>query len=240
MMISRDKKKDFELHILSKFISHETHELRVKTIDEGETPDFVVRELNKDISIELTRLILPDLMKEEQFQEKIVSRAFEQFKSKYPDKLQVLVNFSNGVIKCAANEIHLYVDQLLGVVESVFLANRGFEFRISSIGRDRPINHFIDSITISNDLGFTNWQPFGAYMVKRIDGNWLKDIIRSKETRLPHYTRKVDENWLLLVANFGHESSTHEFDYLILEEFETSFDRVYLYKYMDNSYTRLL
>lgn len=226
--------------MLSKFISHEEHGLRVKTIDECETPDFIVRELTKDISIELTRLILPDLMQEERFQDKLVSLAWKKFKEKYPDKLQVLVNFSNQVIKCSANEIDKYVDQLIEVVEPVFLANRKFEFRVSSVGRGRHINRFIDSIAISNDLALDNWQPFGAFLVKPVDADWIKNIIKSKESKIANYPDKYDENWLLLLANFGHESSTHEFDYLFLKDFESVFDQVYIFKYMDNTYTRLL
>lgn len=60
MKISRDKKKDFELHLLRKFISHESHYLHVKTIDEGETPDFIIREFARRLfrrnnSVDLTR-----------------------------------------------------------------------------------------------------------------------------------------------------------------------------------------
>jgi hypothetical protein len=237
---SYKRKKEFELHMLRRFISHESHGLRIKTIEETETPDFIIRELNMDVSIELTRLILPDLMKEEKFQDKLVSMVWKKFKQKHPDKLQVLVNFSNNVIRCAANEIDNYVDQLLGIVESIFIPNKRFEFRVSSVGRARPINNFIDSIVVSNDLYYDNWQPFGAYMVRPINKDWLKNIIIEKEKKIKTYKATFDQNWLLLLANFGHESSTHDFDYLKLNEFQTDFDRVYLYKYFDDDYSRLV
>lgn len=238
--INNKHKKEFELHMLRRFISHESHGLRIKTIDESETPDFIIRELNMDISVELTRLILPDLMEEEKFQDKLVSLTWKNFKQKYPNKLQVLVNFSNNVIKCTANEIDKYVDQLFEIVENIFTANKRFEFRVSSVGRDRPINKFIDSIVVSNDLDLDNWQPFGAYMVNPINKDWLMTIVLSKEKRISSYPVTFDQNWLLLLANFGHESSTHDFDYLKLNEFQTAFDRVYIYKYMDDAYTRLV
>jgi len=53
-IITNERKKEFELHMLCKFISHEELGLGVKTIDESETPDFIVRELTKNISVELT------------------------------------------------------------------------------------------------------------------------------------------------------------------------------------------
>jgi hypothetical protein len=240
MIITRSHKKEFERHMLQRFISHESHGLRVKTIDDSETPDFIIRELTKDISIELTRLILPDLMQVERFQDKLVRLAWGKFKGKYRDKLQVLVNFSNRIIQCSANEIDKYVDHLLQIVETIYLNNKRFEFRISSVGREKPINSFIDSIAVSNDLYLDNWQPFGAFRVKPVNSDWVKKIITDKESKIELYPEKYDENWLLLLANFGHESSTHEFDYLILENFQSCFDRIYLYKYMDNSYTRLL
>lgn len=240
MNIRRAHKKEFERHMLRRFISHESHGLRIKTIDDSETPDFIIRELIKDISIELTRLILPDLIEVERFQEKLVNIAWKKFRERYQDKLQVLVNFSSQGIQCATNDIDKYADELLQIVETIFLNNRKFEFRVSSIGMEKPINPFIDSIVISNDLDLDNWQPFGAFMVRPVNPNWIKKIISDKELKIKQYTEKFDENWLLLLANFGHESSTHEFDYLLLGNFQSFFDRIYLYKYMDNSYARLL
>lgn len=236
----RAAKKEFELHMLRRFISHETHGLRIKSIEEGETPDFIIRELTKDISIELTRLVLPDLMKVEKFQEKIVELAWKKFKETHKEKLQVLVNFSNRIIKCAGDEINIYVNELVQIVEEIYLNNKRFRFHLSSVGRTHPINHFIDSISVFNDLDFDNWQPFGAFRVAKLDTRFIENVIRVKEDKIKLYTTKTTENWLLLLANFGHQSSTHDFDYLIFNGFESSFDRIYLYKYMDDSYTRLL
>lgn len=238
MKVAHGQKKDFELHILRKFVSHETHGLRIKTIEEGETPDFVIRELDKNISVEMTRLILPALIQEEQIQDKIVALTFEKFTAKYPDKLQVLVNFSNTIINARGKNMDVYVNELLEVVESIFLPNRNYEFRVSSANKKRIINHFIHSIVVSNDLYFTSWQPFGAFMVKPVDTAFLKKAIKEKEEKIKNYTVATAENWLLLVANFGHESSTHEF-YGVNLELNSSFDRVYLYKYMDDTYERL-
>jgi hypothetical protein len=238
MIVTRAHKKEFERYMLIKFISHVSHGLRVISIDNCETPDFIVRELNKNINIELTRLILPDLMKIEEFQKKLVNRAWEKFKTKYPDKLQVLIDFSNEVIECSANEVDSYADQILEIVEPLFLTNRKFEFHLKSVGRGR-INRFIHSISIGNNLDFDNWQPFGAFMVKQVSPQWVEEIIKSKEGKILQYQEKANENWLLLIANFGHESSTHEFDYLVLDNFQSIFDRIYLYKYMENSYTQI-
>ncbi|WP_142683032.1 hypothetical protein [Chitinophaga polysaccharea] len=227
-------KKDLEYHLLRTFISNESLQLRVKSIESTETPDFIVRELTRDISIEVTRLIHPHLIQVEAFQENLVESAYRKFKEKYSAKLRVLVNFSNVPIKCKKSEIGMYVDQLHDLVEGIYLPNRKYSFNISSRGRCRPINHFIDSISVSNDLDFENWQPFGAYLVKDVDVDWIKRAIQEKEKNIKRYPTKFDENWLLLVANFGHKSSTHGFGYLEQEKFASQFDKIYLYKYMDN------
>lgn len=233
-------KKQLELHMLRKFLSHESHRLRIKSIDESETPDFIIHEINNTISIELTRLMVPALVQKEKFQEKLVRLAWAKFRQKYPDKLQVLINFSNAVIKCSASEIDAYADEIARLIESIFLPNRGFEFRVSSIGRDKPSLSYIHSLAVANDLNLDDWHPFGAFRVSNIDIQWLKTIIQEKENRLSFYKTSFDQNWLLLLANFGHKSSTYEFDYLKLTDYHSKFDRIYLYKYIDDAYTRLL
>ena len=230
-------KKDLERRLLESFISNESLGLRVKSIEDSETPDFIIDEMTRIISIELTRLIHPKLIQIEAFHEKIVEAARLIFRERHNTNLRVLVNFCNTPIKCKASEFDSYVEQLCSLVETAYVNNKDFDFRLSS--RRRPVNHFIDSISISNDLYFENWQPFGAYRVDDVDTNWLKQRIKSKEDCISKYQRAFDEKWLLLVANFGHKSSTHGFDSLGASTFESSFDRIYLYTYMNNAITLL-
>lgn len=231
-------KKKFELILLKDFISNKDLNLKIKTIIEGETPDFVIQELTKNISVELTRLIHADTIQKEAFQEKLVAIAQSLFKEKYDEELYVLVTFSDIPIKCSTGEIKIYADELFKIVEEIYLPNRNHEFHVSS-KFNRHINSYIDRITISNDRDLENWQPFGAFRVNYIDINWIKEVIRGKEKNLHKYSHNFKENWLLLVANFGHQSSAHRFDHLTRQQIETEFDAVYLYLYRDKEILQL-
>jgi hypothetical protein len=232
-------KKDVEYNILRRFISHETHGLRIKDIEPSETPDFILHELHKTISVELTELRHQKLKQKESFQEKIVEAAWSKFRKKYNANIQVLVNFSDVPIKASANEVQRYVDELHDLVERIWLNNRDYEFRLTNMGRSRKRDHWIDSISVNNVVDLEYWQPFGAFKVGRADPSWIKKVIEGKEAKLANYQKSFDERWLLMVANFGDRSSTHDIFFLETGDLQTKFDRVYLYKYMDNTYKRI-
>lgn len=232
-------KKDKEYNILRKFISHETHGLRIVNIEHSETPDFILHELNKTISVELTELRHQKLKQQESFQIKIVEAAWSKFREKYNANIQVLVNFSHVPIKANANEVKLYIKELHDLVERIWLNNRDYEFRLTNMGRSRKRNHWIDSISVNNVLDIEYWQPFGAFKVDRIDPSWIKKVIEGKEAMLDKYQKTFTERWLLMVANFGDKSSTHDIFFLDMSDLQTKFDHVYLYKYMDNTYQKI-
>lgn len=190
-------KKQLELILLRNFISNESLNLRVKSITESETPDFIIEELNKVISVELTRLIHPATMQKEAFQEKLVELAQQLFKEKYGDELYVLVTFSNVPIKCKGDNIKKHAEDLFKVVEEIYLPNRKHEFHVSS-KYNNHINSYIGHISVSNNRDLENWQPFGAYKVDYVDVDWVKGIIKEKEKRLTLYRENFKENWLLL------------------------------------------
>jgi hypothetical protein len=231
-------KKELELSLLKDFISNKDLNLKVKAIIEGETPDFVIEELTKNISVELTRLIHADTIQKEAFQEKLVATAQSLFKEKYDEELYVLVTFSDIPIKCSTGEIKTYAEEFFKIVEEMYLPNRNHEFHVSS-RCNQHINSYIDRISISNNRDLENWQPFGAFKVNYIDINWIKEVIRGKEKNLYKYRHNLKENWLLLIANFGHESSAHRFDHLKRQQIETEFDKVYLYLYRDKEILQL-
>lgn len=228
-------KKDLEHHLLTKFISNECLGLRIKSITATETPDFIIHELSKTISIELTRLIHPKLIKAEAFQEKLVESVHKRFKENYSANLRVLVNFSKVPIKCKEREVSKYVQELYELVENIYLPNHKYNFNISSKNNSKSLNHFIDFISVSNNSNFENWQPFGAFRVDEINFDWLTKVIIEKEKNIIKYKTLSNENWLLLLANFGHKSSAHTFNSIQIDKLVTKFDKVYLYKDMDNT-----
>jgi len=232
-------KKVLEHYILTKFISNIELGLRIKKIIEHETPDFIIEEITKTFSVELTRLIHPQLMQKEAFQEKIVNIAHQRFREKYSADLYVLVNFGNIPHDANANAVNDLANELFEVVEKIWLANHSYEFRLTNMGKARKRGGLLDSISVSNNLEFDNWQPFGAFRVDQVNSDWIRQVILQKEKNLNSYGHLYDENWLLLASNFGHKSSTHDFYFFQNEELESDFDHIFLYRLMNNTFTRL-
>ncbi len=228
-------KKRTERHILEKFISNARLELRITSVDNGgEPPDFIITTFEKKrVSVELTSLINPELKEEEEFQSAIVNRAWEFFKEKYKVALEVHVTFAGNRIVCKRSEIDMYAKQVFEVVERAYIPMQHFGFRASSrhtlnLGRN------IDSLYISNQDNFDNWQTFGTYIVEKINFNWIKEKVAEKEKALERYCGQAEEKWLVLVSTFGTKSSAYHFDYLNFTELHTKFDKVYAYKYFED------
>jgi hypothetical protein len=231
-------KKERELILLKDFISNESLGLRVKSIVESETPDFIVKELKKDISIEVTELIHPKLREKEVFREKLIDRAHKIFKEKYDDELYVLISFSNVPIKSKGKEFEEHANDLFKKIEDIYLPNKDYKFDIST-ERDRYRTSFIDTISVSNNRNLENWQSFGAFKVNSVDKVWIDKIILDKESMIKNYSNTVNEHWLLMVSNFGFKSDTHTFHYLLQNEFESKFDKIFIYKYRDKEILEL-
>lgn len=238
MIITKIPKKERELILVRDFISNESLGLRVKTIEESETPDFIIKELTKNISIELTQLIHPSLIEKEAFKEKLVDMAHKLFKEKYRDVLYVLVLFRNVPIRCKGNEVFKLAESLLKMIEDIYLPNKDYEFHISTKDFDTDCS-IVEKLIVSNNKEFENWQSFGAFKVEYVDINWVKEKILEKEILLEKYSKVFDENWLLLISNFGFKSDTHRFYYLKQEKIESKFDKIYLYKYRDKEIIQL-
>lgn len=229
--IKGDKKK-VERKIIEKFVSNSDLKLPVKSIKDSETPDFKVETFTNKLSIELTSLINPSLKEKENFRNKILIGAEKLFNEKYRENLYVLVTFSSSQINCKRKEITKYSEEVFAFVEKLYVPLRGFEFDISSDNVELPF--YIEKITIHNIFDFSNWQTFGAFLVPHFDKEILRRAIEVKEKNIIKYGEKFDENWLVLVSNFGTKSSAGRFDILNYTDIVTLFDRVFVYKYFED------
>lgn len=237
-MLRPRPKKETERIIIENFISNESLGLRVKSIEASETPDFFIHDANKLIGVEIRNLIHPDLIEKERFKDKLIQAARLLFKEKYKDEIEVLISFSDVPIVTKRKSFQNHAEDLMSLVEKMFLPNRNYEFRISSSDMD-DVNEHIERISVLNVNRFDHWQSFGAFRVNYVDVNWIKEIIAQKESLIDKYKRQSDEKWLLLASNFGYRSDTHRFDYLHQEKFESRFDKVYLFKYRDKEIIQL-
>ena len=217
---------------MTRFISNEKLEFLVYNVEESETPDFIVNIDKKLISIEHTRLINPDLKKVESYRERIIKNAHKRFEQKYSAKLYLLVTFNNISLKSGKVAEQKYSDEVFKLIEDIYLCNKDYEFRIDSRKRKARVSELIESFSVDNTRDFSHWQHFGAYLVERIDMDWLQGIISKKENNIERYPKEFHQNWLLLVSDFGTKASAHNFDQIDLSSIKTKFDKVYLYNFM--------
>lgn len=228
-----ERKKKEELNLLKRFIAVHGGGLQNMHIAESECPDFILEENDRRISIEVTAIVNPKVKQKESLQEKIVRKAKEKFNQHYLDELYVLVSFCHTPIVCKSNEIETYANRLYDLVEHVYI-KQGIKNKSSNhFYKEYFDDSFIDSIDITNDR-FDHWQSFGAYLVYDAEAGWVKERILEKEKIMTKYASHFSENWLLLIANLGDESSTQGFPFTDSLCPQTTFDRIFIYKYMDN------
>lgn len=235
-----NKKKEIERHQLTRFISNQKLQLPVYSIEDSETPDFILKIEKNFVSVEHTRLINPVLKKVEAYREKIINNAFKLFREKYNQELYVLITFNNIKLEPGKKSENVYSQEVFKLIEDIYLKNKEYEFDVSSKFMSSQVSELINSFSVTNTRKIENWQHFGAYLVEKIDINWLQGIIERKENNISKYPKKYDENWLLLVSDFGTKASTHDFSCSDFQKIESNFDRVYLYNYMPDVYTRIV
>lgn len=213
-----------------KFIAQQLLGEIVYSVEPSEAPDFILETSKSLVSIELTRVINPKLKQRESAQNRIVDNAMKKFKEIRNDILKVYVDYSYQPLKYHNSFLDKLSNDLCNFVLRVCENNEGFGFRIST--RDWLQAHeFFQSISITNDTEFENWQPFGAYVVPHIDETWFKSRIDEKERNLLRYSDNFDQNWLVLNCDFGHESSAFNFNQLKEDYRKSCFDKIYIYQY---------
>lgn len=103
--LSKNKylKKEIERYTITKFISNGQLKLRVTSLEDSETPDFIMKTVDKKISIELASPINPQLKARESLNDSIITKAWKLFDSKYRVKFQsqlVLLRSNRLYIRC--------------------------------------------------------------------------------------------------------------------------------------------
>ncbi len=238
-MLQKRKKKDTERIITTRFVSNIELGLPIIDVIDNETPDFIIETINQKISVELTNVVNPELKKREEIQNLIVSDAEKIFLDKYSVNLRVLINFNNIPIVIRKSETKILSTEIFEFIEKIYNNNKNYEFRISTRRKKINVTGYIDSISIDSDLSFSNWQPFGAFLVEKVDKALVINCIEKKEVLLKKYHEKFDENWLVLTANFGNESSTFGFDTDEYLNVKSEFNRIYIYLIREDKIIRI-
>lgn len=230
-------KKEEEEYFLGKFVSNKAIGKIISSIRGRETPDFEMNEFIDDrfksIGVEITRVFNPSLKSSEDGQNKIVKRAKLKFAEVCAERLVVYVDFTSNPFSLKNGSLNVLALELFKIVYDVAKRNEGCEYRVKI--ESSTLKHKVfNSITIRNDL-WENWQPHGAFIVPYIDEEWFARIISKKEEKIALYDLTFEEKWLVLMANFGHESSAFQFPQLKDDFKHSKFDHIYIYKYFEDS-----
>jgi hypothetical protein len=205
-------------------------------IEETETPDFYVnlfseKEQDSFIGIELTDLINPKIKKKEAILNALIEKSRQLFKEKHPNtNLKVFVDFENHHHPTNKTEIKEAANHLFQLVLDKYSNNTDCDFNIR-LKQNIPIK-CIRSISISNTDNFENWQSFGAYKVPHLDPTWLRMKIQAKNDLIPNYRKTSDQNWLVMISNYGHKSSALDFRNIVIDTNHFKFDKIYIFEYL--------
>jgi hypothetical protein len=230
-------KKASERRILTRFLSNQSLKVKAAGVRDMDPPDFSfdLFENNKfkEVSVELTRVFNPSLKQKEAAQDRIVDTAWNLFKSQRDEHLVVYVVFTRETIPFDNLSMGGIASELFKFVHQIAERNQGCEFRVET-KNTRPFNKWIDTITVSNDQGFDNWQSFGAFRVPHVEESWFVNLVANKEAKIKNYPKQFDRKWIILVSNFGHESSAFQFNSLKLSFESSLFDKIFLYQYFSD------
>jgi hypothetical protein len=224
-----DTKKQLEKAQLDSFIKG--LEIEIDQIIPGdEPPDFVL--LTKDgrrIAIEITQIIQQSLRRNEEMRNHIVEEAERLFVLKYAVEIDCMVRCFPVQLTGKARETASLISELFEAVEAVYLENRDVEFDID-LDNSFGGSSFYEKIHLAFPPVFGGWQSHGANSVNLIDQAAFLAAVVKKENRLPNYAGMYDSKWLLFVIPVGSKSSAFRFDGIQFENFESSFDSVFLHR----------
>jgi len=204
-----DDKKSIEFDDLRRFLKVLDAIPNEIVIPEFDPPDFVMDIEGKKISVEHTRIIFKDKKKVEEYKKSIVKGAERLFKSTYDDIIDVTVVFNN-ILPKGGKMKETYERELNSIVESNFKVNA-----VTKIDTVLPVPFRQDGI-------------FKRVRISRLleSGYWQSGIEK--------YRCIVDEKWLLLISNEGHESSARRYDFIDFDYSESKFDRIFVFKKTHN------
>lgn len=231
-------KKEREEFYLSKFVSNPALGMIISAIKPMDPPDFQISRFIdnqfQEIGVELTTVTNPNLKAIEATQDKIVRDAYQLYKNEFKDILRVFVHFRNTTLPGDPKLLNSLSQELFEMIREISIKNMGYEFHLRS--NDLFFAHpFFEKIIVSNELDFEDWRPFGVFMVPYIDEIWFAEKISRKEEILKTYRDQFEENWLVLLANFGHRSTAFQFPNLKGDFNSSPFDKIFIYNYMPDT-----
>lgn len=200
-------------------------EFPLGSIDEGESPDFVVRGAGSTVGIEVCEYFRPERplgahpMEQESLKHRIVDRATEICKTAGARGFLAPVAFARDVriTKRDAEEVARAVAQAILTRPAAFIENDG---QLPACVEDVRVYDVGDKHEATVTYVDTTWLP-------PLDAAELARLVVAKEAKLVEYRQRCATAWLLIVVDGFRLSSWSEAPHL-WPHLTSAFDRVLL------------
>ena len=192
----------------------------------SESPDFIIKQNELNIGVELKDLVIRQNEKEK---EGILKSLFEQIKSELKSEEKSLcglyrVELINENLSLKKKNREALKKEIIALIKG-----QQIEQKYVKAIKKRPMSE------ISIYKGETT-------IVGNLERKVVEEKIKTKENKLKSYSNEnLDEIWLLLVIGGVEKSSDYSFfDSDITEKpFESNFDKIFIYDFFDRKITEL-
>lgn len=192
----------------------------------SESPDFIIKQNELNIGVELKDLVIRQNEKEK---EGILKSLFEQIKSELKSEEKSLCGLYR--VELIDENLSLKKKNREALKKEIIALIKGLQIEQKYVKaiKKRPMSE------ISIYKGETT-------IVGNLERKVVKEKIKTKENKLKSYSNEnLDEIWLLLVIGGVEKSSDYSFfDSDITEKpFESNFDKIFIYDFFDRKITEL-
>jgi hypothetical protein len=192
----------------------------------SESPDFIIKQNELNIGVELKDLVIRQNEKEK---EGILKSLFEQIKSELKSEEKSL---------CGLYRVEL-IDENLSLKKK----NReALKKEIIALIKGQQIEQKYVKAIKKRPMSEISIYKGETTIVGNLERKVVKEKIKTKENKLKSYSNEnLDEIWLLLVIGGVEKSSDYSFfDSDITEKpFESNFDKIFIYDFFDRKITEL-
>lgn len=230
--------KELEKHYLDQFVKT-YHSFPEGSIVPSERPDFIVRQGNRNIGIELCRLYKDSrddslsIQAQKSWKANLLKRACELFEKESNEKYRVFISFEErtAIQKNNIDEISTFISQkIIEKIKSI-KPKEGSPIILGEWDL-QPCNNIVSMIQVYDFSKYNDysWTQNNVFNVEVVNSDNLAKIIGEKETLREDY-QKCDEMWLLVVIDFWDlamdQSIPTGFNLKIRN---SKFDRIFLFK----------
>jgi hypothetical protein len=192
----------------------------------SESPDFIVKQNELNIGIELKDLIIRQNEKEK---EGILKSLFEQIKSELKNEEKSL---------CGLYRIEL-IDENLSLKKK---HKEALKKEIIALIKGQQIEQKYVKAIKKRSMSEISIYKGETTIVGNLERKVVEEKIKTKEDKLKSYSNEnLDEIWLLLVIGGVEKSSDYSFFHSDITEkpFESNFDKIFIYGFFNREITEL-